>query len=65
LAYLDLSGTLTLASGDGSIRKRLPLAIAPRVALPLRGTLVIGSDGQLSAFSIRDLLQTSGWGRTK
>ncbi|HID23381.1 MAG TPA: VCBS repeat-containing protein, partial [Planctomycetaceae bacterium] len=65
LAYLDLGGTLTLASGDGSLRKRLPLAIAPRVASVLRGTLVIGSDGHLSAFSIRELLQASGWSRTK
>jgi len=55
LAYLDHNGVLTLATGPGDVRKRIALAVTPKVAIQLGGALVVGTLEGLSAFSIDEL----------
>jgi hypothetical protein len=55
IAYFDAQGVLTLASGDGLLRKRVRLNLVPRVALQLGDSLVVGAGSDVVSYSITEL----------
>jgi hypothetical protein len=59
LAYFDQSGVLTLATGDGEMRKRIALDPLPRVAVQLGDSIVVGTGTEVRSFQISHLVSSS------
>jgi len=55
LAYFDRSGVLTLATGDGEVRRRIALDRVPTVAMQLGDKIVVGTGSELLSFEIGGL----------
>lgn len=62
LAYFDLSGVLTLATGDGKVRRRIALGRVPAVAMQLGERIVVGTGGELRSYEIADLWKSGSAG---
>ena len=59
LAYFDHSGVLTLATGDGEMRKRIALDLIPVVAVQLGEAIVVGAGSEIRSFQISQLVSRS------
>ena len=54
-----VSGVLTLATGDGEMRKRIALDLLPRVAVQLGDSIVVGTGIELRSYPISHLLSSA------